>query len=295
MSLSQFLSIIEIRTKIVSVSSFALGTLFAALLVPLDPLIAGVMALAVLAVDMGTTAFNTFFDYVRQVDTADYLRESEKVLLHDGVPPGVALLVAAGLFLVAIALGVVLAFLVGIEIAVVGAVSMMVGFFYTGGPRPLSFTPFGELFAGGFLGSLLFLLSAYVHTRFLTAEMVMASLPSFFLVASILSVNNACDREGDRAAGRRTLAILLGERWAPYLVYSLGGIAYLSAFYALPSDTIHVVVLTTALTLSVWVFRSMHRRGYRHQTKPASMGSISIVFILYTLGAATILIDRLAG
>jgi 1,4-dihydroxy-2-naphthoate polyprenyltransferase len=295
MSFSQFLSIIEIRTKIVSVSSFVLGTLFAALLVPLDPLITVIMALAVLAVDMGTTAFNSFFDYIRQVDTPDYLRESEKVLLHDGVAPGAALLVAAGLFLVATALGVVLAFLVGIEIAVVGAVSMMVGFFYTGGPRPLSSTPFGEFFAGGFLGSLLFLLSAYVQTGFLTTEMAMASLPSLFLVASILAVNNACDREGDKAAGRRTLAIILGERRAPYLVYALGIAAYVSAFLALPTKVLHFLILAATLLISLWILRSMHLRGYRHKTKPASMGSISKIFILYTLGAGAILAERLVG
>lgn len=288
----QFLSVIEIKTKIVSVSSFGLGTLFAATIVPLDPLLTVLMGLAVLAVDMGTTAFNSFFDFMRRVDTNDFVREREKVLLHEGVAPGAALIIAGGLFAIAVALGLVLTLLVGIEIAVVGAVSMLVGFFYTGGPRPLSTTPFGELFAGGFLGSVLFVLSAYVQTGFVTEDMIVASLPSLFLVASILAVNNACDREGDRAAGRKTLAILLGERLSPYAVYGLGAFAYLAAFYALPTKPFHYLVLGTALCVSAWIFATMHRRGYRHQTKLPSMASISQLFLVYTLTAALILLDR---
>jgi 1,4-dihydroxy-2-naphthoate polyprenyltransferase len=288
----QFLSVIEIKTKIVSVSSFGLGTLFAATIVSPDPLRTTLMALAVLAVDMGTTAFNSFFDFMRQVDTNDFVREREKVLLHEGVAPGAALIIAGGLFAVAVVLGLVLSFLVGLEIAVVGAVSMLIGFFYTGGPRPLSTTPFGELFAGGFLGSVLFVLSAYIQTGFVNREMILASLPSLFLVASILAVNNACDREGDQAAGRRTLAILLGAKRAPYAVYVLGAFAYCAAFFSLPTALSHYLLLGAALVASAWIFLSMHHRGYRHETKLPSMGSISRVFVLYTLVAAVILLHR---
>lgn len=292
---SQFLSVIEIRTKIVSVSSFGLGTLFAATVVPLDPLLTTLMALAVLAVDMGTTAFNSFFDYMRRVDTNDYAREREKVLLHEGVPPGAALIIAGGLFAIAVALGLVLSFLVGLEVAVIGAVSMLVGFFYTGGPRPLSTTPLGELFAGGFLGSVLFVLSAYIQTGFVGRDMILASLPSLFLVASILAVNNACDRKGDKAAGRQTLAILLGRKRGPYVIYVLGALAYGAAFLSLPTEPLHYLLLGGTLIASVWIFVSMHLRGYRHETKLPSMGSISQVFLLYTLGAAIILFHRSTG
>ncbi|MFP4430026.1 MAG: prenyltransferase [Spirochaetaceae bacterium] len=289
---SQFLSVIEIRTKIVSVSSFGLGTLFAATVVPLDPLLTTLMALAVLAVDMGTTAFNSFFDFMRRVDTNDFAREREKVLLHEGVPPGAALIIAGGLFAIAVALGLILSFLVGLEVAVIGAVSMLVGFLYTGGPRPLSTTPFGELFAGGFLGSVLFLLSAYIHTGFVSRELFLSSLPSLFLVASILAVNNACDREGDKAAGRKTLAILLGGERGPYLIYLLGALAFGAAFASLPTEPFHYPILGVTLFVSAGIFVSMHRRGYRHETKLSSMGSISQIFLLYTLAAAIILLHR---
>ena len=97
---------------------------------------------------------------------------------------------------------------------------------YNFGPRPISHTPFGELAAGGFLGAVLFLLSFYLQAGRLTAEAVMRSLPLLLLVASILTVNNTCDIQGDRAAGRRTLSIVVGPRWGEALVYACGGLAY---------------------------------------------------------------------
>ena len=88
----------------------------------------------------------------------------------------------------------------------------MVGFLYTGGPYPISRTPFGELFAGGFLGSLLFVLSYYVQTLTFKWSAIVVSLPLLLLIGEILMVNNSCDRIADEIAGRRTLAILLGEQ-----------------------------------------------------------------------------------
>jgi 1,4-dihydroxy-2-naphthoate octaprenyltransferase len=53
--------------------------------------------------------------------------------------------------------------------------------------------------------------SCYVQSRALDPRIVWLGLPSSTLIATILSVNNACDIEGDARAGRRTLAIVLGR------------------------------------------------------------------------------------
>lgn len=286
MTLYQFARIVEIRTKIVSVSAYLIGTLLAVYQTgEFDPLKAVIMLLAVLAIDMGTTGFNSFFDYYRGVDSQETNRESDKVLVHQGVPPGVALLVSLGLFALAMPLGIVLAVLVGWEIIPVGALCMAVGYFYNGGPLPISRTPLGEMVAGGFLGSVLVLLSFYVQHAALTPEAFLVSLPSLLLVASILTVNNTCDREGDTKAGRNTLSIVLGPRVAPWLIYVLGAGGFLVTGYnayrgALPHWSGYLVLLFAPLL--VLEYRRMHARGYSHETKGPSMGSISKVFLIYT-------------
>jgi 1,4-dihydroxy-2-naphthoate octaprenyltransferase len=139
-------------------------------------------------------------------------------------------------------------------------------------------------------------------------------------VAAILAVNNTCDVEGDRAAGRRTLAVLAGRRASAVVVYLLvaaahGLVIYLGAVPALeaagraapavpglpsvagvaadvfppaaiaggvfPPAAIAAGVVSGAV--SVRILRRMHRRGYSHASKGAQMQSIARVFVVFTV------------
>ncbi|MDA3831903.1 MAG: prenyltransferase [Spirochaetales bacterium] len=171
-----------------------------------------IMGLAVLFIDMGTTGFNSYYDFVRGTDTANYNLEKDKVLVHEGVTPGIALFISIVLFAAAGVLGLILAWKTSWLLLAVGGVCMAVGYSYTGGPYPISRTPFGELFAGGFLGTVLFMISYYSQALTISPHVLIASIPFFLLIAMILTVNNTCDRISDKAAGRRTLSILLSEQ-----------------------------------------------------------------------------------
>lgn len=285
MRLSDFLSIVEMRTKLVSVSTFGL----AALPVLFDrgslpPARTAVLFAAVLAVDMGTTAFNSYFDFLAGVDEGGRNQEADKVLLHGGVSPASALLCALGLFAVAALLGLGLSLVVGWPLLLLGAASFLVAFLYSGGPRPISSTPSGELFAGGFLGTVLSLVVALTLGGDLPAA-ALRSLPGALAIAGILSVNNFCDREGDRAAGRRTLAVLLGGRGEFLnLAFPLASYAAMAALVVagpLPRTFLWASPLGAALSCPIWV--GMYRRGFSHQTKGANMGAISRSFLVFTL------------
>lgn len=296
MTFNDFARIVEIRTKIISLSAFLIGTLFAAYHAgKLSWLLLLLMLGATLAVDMGTTGFNSYFDFRSGVDSKQFNRERDKVLVHRGIRPHVALGISVALFGIAVVLGLLIGYLAGWEIIFVGAACMAVGFLYNGGPFPLSRTPFGELFAGGFLGLILVTLSYYVQTRTVDTAIVMLGLASFLLVSSILTVNNTCDLEGDRAAGRRTLSILLGRRGGEATIYVLGAAAYGVAAAAavlgyLPRFSLLLLAVTAVAVVNE--YRTMHLRGYSHETKGPSMGSVSKVFILYS---AAVVVSLAAG
>lgn len=292
MTWNTFLRIVEIRTKIVSVSTFVLALLSAQWLLGSVPWhLALLLFIAVLAVDMGTTAFNTFFDYEKGVDAKSTNREADKVLVHNKVAPGYALVTALGLFAFASVLGLFLVLWTGWPLLVLGAASLVVAFLYSGGPRPISSTPWGEFFAGFFLGTILWVVVVYV----LAApdhwpddwwwRVPVLSLPSFFFIASILTVNNCCDREGDAQAGRRTLAILWGPRAnslvliQPLVAYLTLGILALVGL--LPWTFLIVAVVGPGLTIVFW--RGMFARGFSHATKGPNMGAVSQTFLVYTL------------
>lgn len=287
MKFTQFNRIVEIRTKIISMGTFLTGSLFAlATAQSWSWSRFLVMLLAVLFVDMGTTGFNSYFDFINGTDRAQYNLEKDKVLVHEGVSPSLALLISVTLFILAAILGLLLAHWTSYWLIPIGGVSMMVGFLYTGGPYPISRTPFGELFAGGFLGSLLFVLSYYVQTLTFKWSAIVVSLPLLLLIGEILMVNNSCDRIADEIAGRRTLAILLGEQKSVIASRSILLVALLIQLILpllglIPMVTLFFTIGGALLALPIWV--KMEKRGFSLETKGISMGGISKIYLIHCL------------
>lgn len=245
-----------------------------------------VMLLAVLFVDMGTTGFNSYFDFINGTDSAQYNLERDKVLVHEGVNPTLALIISVTLFVLAAILGLLLAHWTSYWIIPIGGVSMVVGYLYTGGPYPISRTPFGELFAGGFLGSLLFVLSYYIQALTFKWSAIVVSLPLLLLIGEILMVNNSCDRIADKIAGRRTLAILLGEQKSVIASRSILLVALLVQLLLpllglIPMITLPFTMGGALLALPIWV--KMEKRGFSLETKGISMGGISKIYLIHCL------------
>lgn len=288
MTRHQFARIVEMKTKVISMGTFFSATAYA-LFIHSSLSIKNVllMGLATLFVDMGTTGFNTFYDFIRGTDNKTYTVEEEKVLVHQDVSPQSALAVSALMFGIAAILGLWLASQSSWLLIPIGALCMATGYLYTGGPLPISRTPVGELFAGGFLGTILFLITLYTQEILPTGRSIVASLPFLFFIAMILSVNNACDRVGDQANGRRTMAILLGEKHAPNLVALEGFGAYaLSALLIGVGVYPKTLIIPHAVTLLLFA-RAHHKvrqEGYRAETKSAHMGFAAQGYVLFCGG-----------
>lgn len=246
-------------------------------------------AAATLLVDMATTAFNSFFDKWRGLDEKTSNLEADKVLVHEDVPALAAFFVGLGLFAAAALLGVFIAAQAGFWVVVAGTSSMIVGFLYSGGPLPISRTPLGELVAGGFLGSLLFLIVFRVIAGFWDGSAFLASLPGAAMIGSILAVNNACDRVEDRAGGRLTLAVILGARASALPLALLLGLGFLfipalCAFGLLPWTAAAGAGLS--LPLAARQLFAMGKRGLSRGTKSANMGAIVKILLGWSLGLA---------
>ncbi|MBN2509237.1 MAG: prenyltransferase [Spirochaetales bacterium] len=290
MNFKQFLSIVEMRTKIISMSTLAVAlcyTLYEGF--SIDPLLLALLVPAILFVDMGTTAVNTLLDFLRGTDNAETNKEPMKVLVHEQVSPNAALWSALGCYAAAGIFGAALSFLTSWHIAAAGALSILVGAAYTAGPFPISRTPVGEIFAGGFLGSVLFAVVFYTFSGTLTFKAILVSLPSFFIIASVLTANNTCDMEGDAQNGRKTLSIVIGRPRAEALVYALGSMGFLSLaalyYYGVVPPTIRFP-LGLGLFALFFLYKKMHTLGFSHDTKHLIMQYVSLLVVLYTLVAA---------
>jgi 1,4-dihydroxy-2-naphthoate octaprenyltransferase len=108
--------------------------------------------------------------------------------------------------------GIYLAVISGPLILWIGAAAIVALLAYTGGPWPYGYHGLGEVFVFVFFGLAAVVGSRYAHDATVPPEAWLLAAPVGFLVTAILVANNIRDLETDRAAGKRTLAVILGRR-----------------------------------------------------------------------------------
>jgi 1,4-dihydroxy-2-naphthoate polyprenyltransferase len=172
----------------------------------------GAALLVAIGLQVGVNYLNDYFDGIRGVDTPE--RVGPTRLVASGVASPVAVLIAA-LASIAVAgfAGLALALVTEpVLILFVGALALVAAFAYSGGPRPYAGLGLGEVMVFAFFG-----LMATCGTGFVMAERMPAAAwwcgtALGFLAVAILVANNLRDIPTDAAAGKRTLAVRLGDR-----------------------------------------------------------------------------------
>ena len=167
------------------------------------------MAVA-LAIQVGTNYANDYHDGIRGTD--DTRVGPVRLVASKLATPAAVRRAAMASFAVAGVAGLALAAATTWWLLLVGAASFAAGWLYTGGPRPYGYYGFGELFVFVFFGVVATVGSAYVHLERITGLALLASVPVGLLATALLIVNNLRDIPTDRAAGKRTLAVRVGDR-----------------------------------------------------------------------------------
>jgi 1,4-dihydroxy-2-naphthoate octaprenyltransferase len=175
------------------------------------PLVFAVTIAAALLIQIGTNFANDYSDFHRGADhdgRLGPLRVTQSGLIsHDAVRLGIFVAFGA-----AVLLGCYLAWIGGWPIILIGAVSILAGLAYTGGPWPFGYHGLGDVFVFVFFGLIAVTATAYLQSGAWSTGAVAASIPAGLLVTNILVVNNLRDLQTDRDAGKRTLAVRLGDR-----------------------------------------------------------------------------------
>lgn len=184
------------------------------------------MLIASLLIQAATNMFNEYFDFKRGLDT-EHSVGIGGTIVRDGVKPKTVINLAFGFYGIALLLGVYICANSSWWLALVGLFCMAVGYFYTGGPFPIAYTPFGEVFAGFFMGMLIILISFFIQTGTVDSTSILVSVPIMVLVGEIMLSNNIRDLDGDKENGRKTVAILLGKKRAIYLLAGMFTFSYL--------------------------------------------------------------------
>jgi 1,4-dihydroxy-2-naphthoate octaprenyltransferase len=173
---------------------------------------------------IGANLANDAFDAARGADGADRLGPP-RATAAGWLAPGVVKRAAAAALALAALGGLALALAGGWPILALGALAIAAALAYTGGPWPFGYRGLGEAAVVLFFGGVAVAGTYFVQARALSAAALAAALAPGALAAAVLAVNNLRDRAGDARAGKRTLAVRFGERFARGEVAALIGLA----------------------------------------------------------------------
>jgi 1,4-dihydroxy-2-naphthoate polyprenyltransferase len=170
-------------------------------------LLAGFVALAL---QVGVNYSNDYSDGIKGTDEQ---RVGPLRLVGSKVaPPKQVLAAALGCFLAAAVAGLVLAAVTSWWLILVGALAILAAWFYTGGTTPYGYRALGEISVFVFFGLVAVVGTVYVQVEGIPWAAWAAAVPIGLLACALLVANNLRDIPTDEMAGKRTLAVVLGDR-----------------------------------------------------------------------------------
>jgi 1,4-dihydroxy-2-naphthoate octaprenyltransferase len=196
------------RTLTAAVAPVAVGSALAASAGSFRPWRALGALLSATLIQVGTNLANDYYDFKRGADAE---RVGPVRVTQSGlVAPERVKRAAIACFAGALLLGVALAAVGGPAIVVIGVLSILSGYAYTGGPWPLGYHGLGDVFVLVFFGLVAVAGTAYLQAGTVPPAAWLAWVPVGCLCTNILVVNNLRDRVTDQKAGKRTLAVRIG-------------------------------------------------------------------------------------
>ena len=181
--------------------------------------------LAVVTAQIVANLWNEYKDFKSGLDAGQKVGNAGSIT-RGAITPELIVTMIKVLMVVPIIIGLYLSATITWYYIPAGFLCILISFLYSGGPKPISRTPFGEISSGIAMGFAIVLITGYAWTRDLSLALLIPAIPSTLLVGSIMLTNNIRDIRNDESHGRRTLPIVLGRERA----LSLMSVTYLFNF-----------------------------------------------------------------
>lgn len=247
------------------------------------------MLLACLLIQAATNMFNEYYDFKKGLDDHTSVGIGGAIV-RNGMSPKLVMNLAIAFYVIAALIGLFIASQSSYWLIPIGILCMAVGYLYTGGPFPISWTPFGELFSGVFMGLIIILIAFFIQTDNLQDYAVWISVPIIITIGLINMANNIRDRVKDKESGRRTLPILLGKANSIRFMVLMYIIAYAWVVYTVffvPGGSIFYLLVLLSFPFPIKAIRRFKKNDTPAEMMPAmaATGKTNTVFgLLYALG-----------
>jgi 1,4-dihydroxy-2-naphthoate octaprenyltransferase len=239
-----------------------------------------------LFIQIGTNLVNDALDFKRGADTHERLGPLR--VTQAGLLGANAVLAGAYVcFALAALCGVPLIMRGGWPIVVIGVVSIVAAYAYTGGPYPLAYHGLGEVFVMIFFGLTAVGGSYYVQRLTIDLMVLVEGFAVGALAVILLAINNLRDVDSDRASKKHTLAARFGAEFARREIEWMAMLVYLAVIVVAYVRDWHLLTPLATMPLAVvLVQRVKHSDGRELNRCLALAGALEWLYgITFVIGA----------
>ncbi|MEZ2388432.1 1,4-dihydroxy-2-naphthoate polyprenyltransferase [bacterium RCC_150] len=249
------------RTLPAAIAPVLIGTAAAYDLQSFRPLNAILAALVALLLQVGVNYANDYSDGIRGTDED---RVGPLRLVGSGAArPDHVKWAAFGAFGLAMAFGLVLVVITqSWWLILVGIGCVLAAWGYTGGKNPYGYMGLGDVFVFVFFGLVATLGTTYTQAGQVSLPAVIGAIGTGLIACALLMANNVRDIPTDTIAGKKTLAVRLGDRHARESYVLMLAVAILLVIVLAPGMPwmLIVLLLVPACLMPAWLMVNGRKR-----------------------------------
>ena len=181
-------------------------------------------------IQIGTNFANDVYDFINGADNDERIGPTRAVQANLISIRAMKCLTIIS-FLLSVICGLPLVIQGGYPILLVGILSIISGYAYTGGPYPLGYNGWGDIFVFIFFGPIAVCGTFFLQLGYVSIESIISGIIMGCLSVTLLCINNIRDVETDRNVGKRTIAVRFGVMFVKILFILLFLISYLLLAY----------------------------------------------------------------
>lgn len=268
------------ETIILSLCPIAIGVTLASIEVTINLPILILTFLFGIFLHLGTNLSNDYFDFLNGVD--DDNRIATKSTIQKKLTSLKEIKTAYRIFfLLAFLIGLTFIFRGGIIVALLFTVPILIGYYYTGGKKPLGYIGLGEILVFLIFGPFAVLGSYFLQTVRISFVPVLLGIVPGFLATAVLVINNLRDINVDKKANKKTLSVLFGKYFTKIEYNICIFLAFLGVF--LSSVLLKKgFILTSSIFIFFTPFKTL--KNYKKEViLNEALQKTVLLMILYTL------------
>ncbi len=283
---SDWLNALRLKTLPASISPVIIGSAYAHSVGHFAWLPFAVILFCASAIQIVTNFINEIYDFKKGADNENRLG-SVRSVSTGAISQTTMKIVSIVLIIITFFAGLYLVSISDYYILIVGVLSLIFSWAYTGGPLPLAYNGLGDIFVLLFFGLVAVCGPFYIFNGYIDNFIFASSFVPGILSMNILSVNNIRDIDTDQSVNKNTLAVKIGEKKSIALYVSLLFLVFvIESYLAILKSSFWLLLPVLTLPLATYVIRELILAEGREYNKVLAITAMLMMLnsILLTIG-----------